>query len=210
LLHDQKEVWLFPTQVARGHHLLPVIVVTGMTGGLIAGDPYDAPYFRRTSTFSSFNRVFSGRNTELATLIAPLSFYGIGLIRGNSEEQKTAIFAGEAVIDTLIVTSVMKVSTLRLRPSDIPPQGDFSDTFFERRHSITAGSFPSGHTIAAFSVATIFARRYPQHHWVAWLAYGAAATVAFSRLTLQSHFPSDVFLGAALGYSISRFAVLGR
>jgi hypothetical protein len=25
---------------------------------------------------------------------------------------------------------------------------------------------------------------------------------------LQSHFPADVFLGAALGYSISRFDVL--
>jgi membrane-associated phospholipid phosphatase len=27
-------------------------------------------------------------------------------------------------------------------------------------------------------------------------------------MTLSSHFPSDVFMGAALGYSISRFTVL--
>jgi len=32
----------------------------------------------------------------------------------------------------------------------------------------------------------------------------------FSRLTLQSHFPSDVFMGAALGYSITHFVVLRR
>src|SRR4051812_11992005 len=60
ILHDQKEVWLFPAKVAEGQHLLPVFMVTGVSGGLIAGDPYNAPYFRRTSTFSGFNRAFSG------------------------------------------------------------------------------------------------------------------------------------------------------
>jgi membrane-associated phospholipid phosphatase len=40
------------------------------------------------------------------------------------------------------------------------------------------------------------------------VAYTAAATVGFSRLTLNAHYLSDVFVGGALGYSISRFAVL--
>jgi len=40
------------------------------------------------------------------------------------------------------------------------------------------------------------------------VAYGAAAAVGFSRMTLSAHYASDVFVGAALGYSISRFAVL--
>jgi hypothetical protein len=35
-----------------------------------------------------------------------------------------------------------------------------------------------------------------------------AALVGFSRLTLSAHFVSDVFVGGALGYSVSRFAVL--
>jgi membrane-associated phospholipid phosphatase len=35
-----------------------------------------------------------------------------------------------------------------------------------------------------------------------------AALVGFSRLSLSAHFLSDVFMGGALGYSISRFAVL--
>lgn len=37
---------------------------------------------------------------------------------------------------------------------------------------------------------------------------GLAGAVAFSRVTLSAHFVSDVFVGGALGYSISRFAVL--
>jgi membrane-associated phospholipid phosphatase len=209
ILHDQKGIWLFPVKIGHGQHLLPVFAVTGVTAVLIATDPHDAPSFRRTSDFQGFNRVFSGSATSLATALVPVSFYAVGLMRKDSYQQKTALLAGEAIVDSLILSSVMKISTQRLRPSDIPPQGDYGDTFFSRQHSVFSGSFPSGHTIAAFSVATVFARRYRTHRWVPWVAYGAAGIIGFSRLSLQAHFPSDVFLGAALGYSISRFAVLG-
>jgi membrane-associated phospholipid phosphatase len=67
---------------------------------------------------------------------------------------------------------------------------------------------PSGHTIAAFSVAMIVARRCGNHKWVPYVSYGMAALVGFSRLTLSAHVVSDVFVGGALGYSVSRFAVL--
>jgi membrane-associated phospholipid phosphatase len=62
--------------------------------------------------------------------------------------------------------------------------------------------------MAAFSVATVVARRYGNHRWVPYVAYGLASVVGFSRLTLDVHFLSDVAMGGALGYSISRFSVL--
>ena len=88
--------------------------------------------------------------------------------------------------------------------------GDFSNTWFKSHGSILGGTygFPSGHSIAAFSVATVVARRYGNHRWVPYAAYGMAALVGFSRLSLLSHFVSDVFMGGALGYSIGRFTVL--
>ena len=60
-------------------------------------------------------------------------------------------------------------------------------------HYLGPGGFPSGHTIAAFSIATVFAERYHRHRWVPWTAYGLAGLIGFSRVTLQAHFPSDVF-----------------
>jgi membrane-associated phospholipid phosphatase len=54
----------------------------------------------------------------------------------------------------------------------------------------------------------VIARRYGNHRWVPYAAYGMAAVIGFSRLSLSAHFGSDVFVGAALGYSISRFTVL--
>ena len=208
ILSDQKEIWLFPGKLVRGQHWLPTIAVVGVTAGLLAADPHDASYFRRTATFHGFNRTFSGRVTSIEIGLVPASFYVIGLARKDSYSQETALFAGEALADSLVVYGVINAVTRRLRPSDISPQGPFNDTFFQAHNGIFGHSFPSGHAMEAFAVATVFARRYRSHRWVPWVAYGAAGAIGFSRLTLQSHFPADIFLGAALGYSISRFGVL--
>ena len=209
-LQDQKDIWLFPVQLGKGRHWVPTIAVTGVTAALIAADPHDTPYFRRTQRFEGFNDVFSGRNTSLGMAIVPAAFLVVGHFRHDSYAEHTALLAGEAYADSAIVDIVMKVSTRRLRPSDIAPNGNFSDTFFSSHKNLsgTSTSFPSGHAAAAFSIATVFAHRYRWHRWVPWVAYGAAGAISFSRVTTQAHFPSDVFLGAALGFTITKFAVL--
>jgi membrane-associated phospholipid phosphatase len=211
LVDDQRQIWTFPVKVAKGKHLVPTLAITAVTAGLIALDPHDTPYFRRTNDFSSFNQVFSSTTTAVGTAIVPAAFYLIGLKQHDAYAQKTALFAGESLADAVIVSSAIKAVSRRSRPSAIPPHGDFSDTWFKTGWGSSfngAASFPSGHTIAAFSVATVIARRCGNRRWVPWVAYGLAGLVGFSRVTNQAHFPSDVFIGAALGYSISRFAVL--
>lgn len=210
ILRDQKPIWLFPVHAAQGRHWKPTLAVVLGTAALVALDPHDTPYFRRTDSFSGFNKVFSGGNTALGTAIVPLSVYAVGLARRDSYAQQTALFAGQAVVDAEILATVMKNIDRRLRPIEIPPDGDYSHTWFKSNGRFLSGrgSFPSGHTMAAFSVATVFAERYKQHRWVPFVAYGLAGLVGFSRVPLQSHFPSDVFAGAALGFAISRYVVL--
>ena len=210
LVSDQERIWSFPTRLVQGQNLIPTAAVLGTTAGLLAFDPTEAAYFRRTSTFQGFNNTFTGNATVIGTIATPVSLYAIGLIRKDAKMQRTALLAGEAVADAEILTTILKDATTRVRPAAIPAKGDFSDSWFESRGSRLrgAGSFPSGHSIAAFSVATIIARRYGNHRWVPYAAYGMAAAVGFSRLTLSAHFFSDVFVGGALGYSISRFTVL--
>ena len=209
-LQDQKDTWLFPAQLGRGRHWLPTIAVAGVTGALIAADAHDTRYFRRTQRFEGYNDIFSGRNTSIGMAIVPASFLVVGHFHHDSYAEKTALLAGEAYADSAIVDIVMKAATRRLRPSDIPPNGNFSDTFFSSSKPLSGirTSFPSGHAAAAFSIATVFAHRYRRHRWVPWVAYGAASAIGFSRVTTQAHFPSDVFLGAALGFTVSEFAVL--
>jgi membrane-associated phospholipid phosphatase len=208
-LHDQKDMWLFPTKLSHGNHWLPTIVVAGVTAGLLAADAHDAPYFRRTTTFNGFNRVFSTNITQSEILIAPASFYVVGLLDKDPYARKTGLLAGEALADVTVLSAVIKAVTRQTRPDAIPPYANFSDTFFKAKGDPFSSGFPSGHAISAFAVATIIARRYGKHHrWVPFVAYGAAGVIGFSRVTTQQHFPSDVFLGAALGYAISRYDVL--
>lgn len=67
-------------------------------------------------------------------------------------------------------------------------------------------SFPSGHTVAAFEAAFALALlgRKP-----AVIGYALAVLMAFSRLYLYVHWPSDVIAGAALGtiIAVSVYAV---
>jgi membrane-associated phospholipid phosphatase len=209
LVDDQKRIWSFPAHLVEGHSWIPATAVLGTTAALIALDPTEAGYFRGTSSFHGFNTALSSNVTMVGTILAPVSLYAVGLIRKDSKMTHTALLAGEALANAEILSTVLKDVTNRRRPSAIPTTGNFSDSFFESppRWQSTGG-FPSGHTIAAFSVATVVARRYGNHRWVPYVAYGAATLVGFSRVTLSAHFVSDVFVGAALGYSISRFTVL--
>jgi len=211
ILTDQKNIWLFPAHLRHRRVLIAALAVAGATAALVELDPKEGHYFRNSTAYNGFNRGFSGYNTSLGMVLAPVSWYAVGLIRKDEKAQKTTLLAAEAVVDSEILTTVMKDVDRRLRPGAIAPNGNFSDTWFDSRGSWLRGrgSFPSGHTIAAASIATVFARQYGrQHRWVPYVAYGLAATIGFSRMTLSSHFLSDVFLGGALGYSIGRFAVL--
>jgi len=213
VLHDQKQVWLFPASLAHGRHWAPTAGLFLATAGLVALDPHVAPYFRQTQTFNQFNRVLSFNNTVALMAVVTTTAYLAGLVRHDSYSQHTAELAAEAVLDTEIPALVIRDVTRRLSPGDIPPNGDFSDTWF-RTHKgpfyLGPGGFPSGHTVAAFSIATVFAERYRRHRWVPWTAYGLAGLVGFSRVTLQAHFPSDVFVGAVLGYTVTHYIVLRR
>jgi membrane-associated phospholipid phosphatase len=160
---DQKNLWFFPGKLAQGHFWLPTVAVVGSAAGLLAADPHDVSHFRRTSSFNGFNRVFSGKITSAEIAIVPASFYVFGLARHDSYSEKTALFAGEAVADSVVLYAVLDAVTRRFRPSDIAPSGPFTDTFFRAHNGVIGHSFPSGHAIAAFSVATVFAIRYRNH-----------------------------------------------
>lgn len=64
-------------------------------------------------------------------------------------------------------------------------------------------SFPSGHTITAFAVATPVVAHFPQLALPVWFC---ALSIALSRLVLGMHFFSDVAAGATLGYLLGAAA----
>ena len=197
-------------QLAKGRHWVPTVAIAGVTAGLIVADPHAMPYFRSHSTnLDDANDVFDASITSAEVIAVPTALLISGYSRHDSYEVSTALLAGEAYADSAVVDLAVKAVTRRERPADVPPGRPFTDTFFSGGKSPFKGSaFPSGHAAGAFSVATVVASRYRNHRWAPWLLYGFATAVSLSRVSNLAHFPSDVFLGAALGYTITRYQVL--
>jgi len=208
-LADQKEIWIFPGQLAKAKHWLPTVAIVGGTSALVASDPHTAPYFRTTGAFGGFNRVFSGVNTGAFIAAVPASIYAFGLIRKDSYAQSTALLAAEAFADGFAVDLALKGITGRKQPLQYAGNGPYTDSFFNGTHNpFHSGGFYSVHAMAAVSVAAVIAHRYRKHRWVPFVAYGMAGAISFARITSSNHFPSDVFLGGAMGFVIAHYAVL--
>ncbi len=98
-----------------------------------------------------------------------------------------------------IAYQLLKKGFKRNRPSDCLP---------DIRGMVIPGdqfSFPSGHTSAAFLVASVLAAYFSG---ISLLVYGWAALVGWSRVCLGVHFPSDTVAGATLGFSCAQIAML--
>lgn len=65
-------------------------------------------------------------------------------------------------------------------------------------------SFPSGHTSAAFMMATLLGYFFPVFMIP---LYGWAVLVGFSRVVLGVHFPTDTLMGGVLGISTAIFSL---
>jgi hypothetical protein len=123
------------------------------------------------------------------------ALYLFGAATENAHQRETGFLSGEAAIDSLAIVEALKYATRRQRPF----QGDGSGQFW---HGGT--SFPSEHSAITWSIAGIVAHEYPSP-LMKFLAYGAATAISASRITAKQHFPSDVFVGMALGYLTSEY-----
>ena len=126
-----------------------------------------------------------------------------GTIRHDEHLRETGALAMTAMIDTQLLTTFIKYSTDRARPSATGATPS-SGAFWPNGHSFSADSFPSGHAANAFAVAHVIADEYTG--WKVKLAvYSLAAATGFERVAGREHFPSDVLVGGALGYLVGGY-----
>ena len=114
------------------------------------------------------------------------------LIQKDEPLLKDAIYIGTSVIEAVGITYGLKYAFDRQRPYVKYP---------DKIHPIDAEdspSFPSGHTAAAFSLATSLSITYPKWYVIAPSAIWACG-VGFARINQGVHYPSDVLTGAAIG-----------
>jgi len=67
-------------------------------------------------------------------------------------------------------------------------------------------SFPSSHAVNNFAAATLISHFFPRRRTALFLAAGL---VAFSRISVGVHYPSDVLVGSLLGIFIAAVCIVG-
>src|SRR5215813_5552296 len=135
-------------------------------------------------------------------------WYGLGAILAifGGEQRFVAIgAAGSAAVVGIFVFKALKRLSQRPRPCQYEPH------CWSKVLPPDKFSFPSGHTMTAFSIALVVSYFYPSLEGP---LFFLALSIAVSRIVLGMHFLSDVLAGAVLGValgcaSITAFASMG-
>lgn len=117
--------------------------------------------------------------------------------------RKETRFIGWISLASLLLATAMGEGLIKHIIERPRPYSVYPDVKMFIDHS-TPYSFPSGHTTSTFAVSTVLARFYKKYAIPIW---AFAFTMAFSRLYLFMHFPTDVIAGMFLGIACA-FIVL--
>lgn len=129
----------------------------------------------------------------LAATLAGVWMYGIKGDHPHARE--TGNLELETLVNTFLIYAPMQYIAGRQRPGEGNGHGDFW------KHHAMNTSFPGGHAMFTWAMATVVAQEYPKP-WVQVLNYTAAFTVTTTRLLARDHWASDMWVGAALGVAI--------
>jgi membrane-associated phospholipid phosphatase len=195
ILLDQKEIWTSPFHMRRGDAKW-WLGFGAVTAGLIATDHRTINTFENGRTQVKWANNISKIGAVYTLIPAAAGFYAFGVILDDPKARETGILGGEAMIDTVIVSQVLKTVARRRRPNSSKEPGHFFDG---------GASFPSGHAIASWSLASVVAHEYQHTIIVPIIAYGLAAVVSTARFGAQQHYASDIVAGAAMGWFIGRY-----
>ncbi len=118
----------------------------------------------------------------------------------------------EAMAHTSLLAGFSKYAFGRQRPFVEDGQDRWLGIWGMAKYIGTSGandftSFFSGHTAAAFSLATVISKQYGDHRWVPWVCYALAGVEGLTRTVEYKHWLSDVAIGAVVGIGIGKLVV---
>jgi len=192
-VHDQAGLWTSPARI-RFSDATWLVPLGGFAAALLSTDSDVSPHLSDDpSTLNQWRHLSDYGAYSMAGAAGGLYF--LGLLRHNQHQRETGFLSGEAAVDSLVAVEALKFAFGRERPL----QGNGTGPFWS-----SGASFPSEHAAATWAIAGIVAHEYPSP-FMKFVSYGMAGVVSASRITAKQHFPSDVLVGAAIGYLTSEY-----
>ena len=204
-ISDTKSILTSPSRWERTDWI-KFSIIMGITVGLYIYDQDIQEWVQEnrndsSDNIASFAKPFGdGRYT-----LPPLGIlYLYGHFYENEKARRVSLLGLKSFIISGIFTQAIKFTGHRHRPNSGDPYDTWDGPSFSTDHL----SFPSGHSTAAFSIATVIASEYDDKVLIPPLAYGIATLTALSRVNDNDHWASDVFFGSAIGYFTAK-AIIG-
>ena len=195
ILRDQKAIWTAPAQLGHANSKWVIPSSIGFMA-LITTDRITGDQINKFHAQVTTSRVVSYPGSTFGVGAVAATFYLVGRTHNDNRARETGLLSAEAAVDSFIVASALKGISQRGRPLIGRERSEFFDG---------GDSFPSGHSVQAWSVATVIAHEYHDRRLVQVVAYGLASAISVARFTGGKHYISDVVVGSALGYGIGRY-----
>jgi len=195
VLLDQKAIWTAPFHLHSEDARWAAPLAFG-TAALIVTDQQTGDEMAEANGQLKASRVVSYAGSVYGVGAVTAGFYLFGRAKHDNRARETGILGAEALVDSAIIVTAVKEITQRTRPDGGRARSDFFDG---------GSSFPSGHSISAWSLASVVASEYHDRRAVQIAAYGIASAVSISRFTGEKHYISDVLVGSAMGFGIGRY-----
>ena len=198
--HDEWRMWSSPFRAGNwdSHTVKKYIVPFALIStAMIATDHKSKDWLPNTSD----QTVWSGRVSQFGAAYTLAGFsgatYAFGRLTNNKHASETGWLALQAIAHSQVIVFAIKQISNRTRPL----------YYDQARRGFWRGgdSFPSGHAMTSWAVASVFAYEYRDHLAVPITAYSVATLVSLSRTSARRHWFSDIFVGGSMGFLIGRY-----
>jgi undecaprenyl-diphosphatase len=135
--------------------------------------------------------LFLSNSYKYGDIGVPAALLAGGIIRNDAQMRENALYVASSTAVSYGVMLLLKHIVKRPRPF-------VQNIKIIPVYRAGSTSFPSGHAASTFATATALSKAYPKWYVIApsmlW-----AGSIAYSRMYLGVHYPTDVAAGTALG-----------
>ncbi|HYR91855.1 MAG TPA: phosphatase PAP2 family protein [Terriglobia bacterium] len=191
---DQRGLWTSPLRVDRQDMkwLLPLSMGAAT---LLRADRSVSSEVQETNSLRTPSRFISQAGTY-PVFATPLAMMVLGRLSHSERTTQAGTVGLQAALQSTLIVQVLKASTNRERPDKNHGSGGFWDG---------GKSFPSGHAMATWALASAMADQYSDKKWIGITGYSVATAVSLSRIGGLNHFPSDVLVGSSVGWLVGHY-----